>query len=279
MVADSPLPRSDSITMTTTGSLTLLGTGTSMGVPMIGCDCEVCRSTNPRNHRTRTGVFVEAPDGNFLIDTPPELRIQLVREQVRMIEAVVFTHGHADHILGLDDLRIFGYKRRAPVPLYCETAVEETLRSVFGYAFTPAEQRTTKHSVPQLEFRRIGLEPFDLLGLPIRPFRITHGDTPVLAFRLGNFAFVTDCKFIPDESWPFLEGLDTLVLDCLWDEPPHPTHFTIPEALEVIERVQPRQAYLTHISHKLEYEATNARLPEGVELSYDGLKIPFEFET
>ncbi len=261
-----------------TGSLTLLGTGTSMGVPMIGCDCAVCRSTNPRNNRTRTGVLVEAPEGNFLIDTPPELRIQLVRERVMMIEAVVFTHAHADHILGLDDLRIFGYKRKAAVPLYCEAAVEETLRSVFGYAFTPPEQRTHMHSVPQLEFSRIGLEPFTLLGLPIRPFRISHGGTPVLAFRLGNFAFCTDCKFIPDESWPFLENLDTLVLDCLWDEPQHPTHLTIAEALEVVERVKPQRTYFTHVSHKLEYEATNARLPDGVELAYDGQKIAFEFE-
>ncbi|MGE0379121.1 MAG: MBL fold metallo-hydrolase [Planctomycetaceae bacterium] len=260
--------------MSTTGTLTLLGTGTSMGVPVIGCDCDVCRSTKPRNQRTRTGVLVEVPEGNFLIDTPPELRIQLIREQVHRIDAAVYTHAHADHILGLDDLRIFGYKQHAPVPLYCEAVVEDALRSVFSYAFVPPEDRTHQHSVPRLEFRRIRVEPFDLLGLTIRPFRITHGGTPVLAFRLGNVAFCTDCKFIPEESWPLLKDLDVLILDCLWDDP-HPTHFNVAEALAVVDRVKPGRTYFTHVSHKLEYEATNARLPAGVELAYDGLKIPF----
>lgn len=263
--------------MAATGTLTLLGTGTSMGVPVIACDCDVCRSTNPRNQRTRTGVYVEVPQGNFLIDTPPELRIQLVREGVHQIEAVVYTHAHADHILGLDDLRIFGYKRKAPVPLYCEANVEEALRAVFSYAFLPPGETASQHSVPRLEFRRIGVEPFELLGMTIRPFRISHGGTPVLAFRLGNVAFCTDCKLIPEESWPLLDDLDVLILDCLWDDP-HPTHLNVAEALAVVDRVQPRRTYFTHVSHKLEYEATNARLPEGVELAYDGLKIPFTFE-
>lgn len=249
--------------------LTLLGTGTSMGVPMIGCDCDVCRSDNPKNRRTRTGVLVEGPSGNFLIDTPPELRLQLTRQRVEMVEAVVFTHPHADHILGLDDLRIFGYKRKAPVPLYCEEPVETALRQVFYYAF--AEQKSL-HSSPQLEFRRLGTEPIDLCGLTVQPFRVWHGDTPVLAFRINDVAFVTDCKRIPDESWPLLEGLDVLVVDALWDEP-HPTHFNVTEALEVIERVRPQRSYLTHVSHRLEYDATNARLPAGVELSYDGLRL------
>ena len=252
-------------------ALTLLGTGTSMGVPMIACDCAICRSTNPKNHRTRTGVFVQAPDGNFLIDTSPELRLQLIREDVQMIEAVVYTHAHADHILGLDDLRIFGFKRKAPVPLYCEEPVEQTLRRQFFYAFDEHE-KASLHSTPQLEFRRIGTEPFPLCGLTVRPFRIWHGDTPVLAYRLNDVAFVTDCKVIPDESWPLLEGLDTLIIDALWEEV-HPTHFNVEEALAVIKRVKPRRAYLTHVSHRLEYDATNARLPPGVELSYDGLKI------
>lgn len=253
-------------------SLTLLGTGTSMGVPMIGCDCAVCRSTNPRNHRMRTGVLVEAAAGNFLIDTPPELRLQLIRERVEMIEAVLYTHAHADHILGLDDLRIFGFKRKASVPLYCEAAVEETLRRQFCYAFDE-EELASLHSSPQLTFRRLGTEPIELCGLTIRPFRVWHGETPVLAFRINDVAFVTDCKRIPEESWPLLEGLETLVIDALWEEV-HPTHFNVEEALAVIERVQPQRAYFTHVSHRLEYETTNARLPAGVELSYDGLTIP-----
>lgn len=252
-------------------TMTLLGTGTSMGVPMIGCDCAVCHSENPRNQRTRTGVAISGPDGTLLIDTPPELRLQLIRERIGMVDAVAFTHAHADHILGLDDLRIFGFKRKAPVPLYCEPAVEGTLRRQFFYAFDDRE-RESQHSKPQLEFRQIGDAPFHVCGLEVHPFRVWHGRTPVLAFRINDVAFVTDCKVIPSESWPLLEGLETLIVDALWDEV-HPTHFNVAEALEVIERVKPQRSYLTHVSHRLEYDATNARLPEGVELSYDGLRI------
>ncbi len=258
---------------TTTARMTLLGTGTSMGVPMIGCDCEVCTSTNPRNQRLRTGVLVQAPEGNFLIDTPPELRIQLIRERVDELEAAIFTHAHADHILGLDDLRIFGFKRNAPVRLYCEPAVEKQLRTSFNYAFAPPEERNHQHSLPQLEFCGIAPAPFDLLGLQVRPFRVWHGGTPVLGFRLGNVAFCTDCKRVPDESLPELADLEVLIIDALWWEGEHPTHFNVPEALALIDLVKPRRAYLTHISHRLEHVATNARLPDGVELAYDGLQI------
>jgi phosphoribosyl 1,2-cyclic phosphate phosphodiesterase len=256
------------------GVLTLLGTGTSMGVPMIGCHCEVCTSGNPRNQRTRAGALVRTDRGSFLIDTPPELRIQLLREQVDLIEAAVFTHAHADHILGLDDLRIFGYKLKHAVPLYCEPQVEQSLRTTFAYAFAPGGSGSV-HSRPALEFHSIGPKPFELLGLHVRPFRLLHGGTPVLGFRVGDVAYATDCNEIPDESWPSLEGLEVLILDALWEEP-HPAHFNVSQALQVIERVRPRRAYLTHVSHRLEYEATNARLPPHVQLGYDGLQVPFE---
>ena len=251
--------------------LTLLGTGTSMGVPMIGCRCEVCTSTNPRNSRTRAGALVSAKDGSFLIDTPPELRLQLIREQVELVGAVIFTHAHADHILGLDDLRIFGYKLKRPVLLYCEPDVEQTLRSMFAYAFQPRPEGDV-HSRPQLEFVTIGVEPFEVLGTRVQPFRLLHGNTPVLGFRIGDVAYATDCNEIPEESWPYLQGLDTLVLDALWEEP-HPAHFNVSQAVEVIEKVRPRRAFLTHVSHRLDYEKTNARLPANVELAYDGLKV------
>lgn len=250
---------------------TLLGTGTSMGVPMIGCRCSVCTSANPYNQRTRAGACVSTPAGAFLIDAPPELRLQLIREQIDLVEAVVFTHAHADHIMGLDDVRIFGFKLQRPVRLYCEADVEQVLRRVYSYAFDHRPDEL--HSRPQLEFVRIGVEPFEVLGALVRPFRLLHGRTPVLGFRIGDVAYATDCNAIPDESWPLLQGLDTLVLDALWDEP-HPTHFNVRQALDVIERVRPRQAFLTHVSHRLDYDATNARLPPHVKLAHDGLRLP-----
>ncbi len=257
-----------------TARMTLLGTGTSMGVPMIGCKCAVCTSEDPRNQRTRTGVLVETAGGNFLIDTPQELRIQLIREHVEELEAALFTHAHADHIFGLDDLRIFGFKRNSPVTLYCEAPVEQQLRTSFNYAFAPPEERNHQHSLPQLCFRRIGPEPFELLGVRILPFRVWHGATAVLGFRIGDVAFCTDCKRVPEESLPALANLRVLVIDALWWEGEHPTHFNVPEALELIAQVRPQQAYLTHISHRLDHAKTNARLPAGVELAYDGLQIP-----
>ena len=254
--------------------LILLGTGTSVGVPMIGCDCEVCTSTNPRNQRTRSGVAVEAPAGTFLIDTPPELRLQLVREKIPLIRAAIYTHSHADHIFGLDDLRICGHRLDAPVLLYCERETEMQIRTSFGYAFSKPSPNVHKFAVPRLEFRQIGLEPFDVLGVTLQPIRLWHGHLPVLGFRIGDVAFCTDVSRIPDETWPFLKDLDVLVLDALREEP-HPTHFGLGQALEVVERLKPRRAYFTHVSHQLDYETTNARLPDGVELAYDGLRIRY----
>lgn len=254
--------------------LTLLGTGTSTGVPVVGCDCKVCTSTNPLNQRTRTGVLVRAPGGNFLIDTPPELRLQLLRAKVDRIHAAIFTHSHADHIFGLDDLRIFGHYLDAAIPLYCEENVERQLRTSFNYAFAPPSPNAHKFAIPRLRFERIGLQPFELSGVAVRPLRLLHGKLPVLGFRINDVAYCTDCSQIPDESWPLLEGLDVLVLDALRDSP-HSTHFSIDESLEVVEKLKPRQAYFTHISHWLDHDATNARLPAGVELAYDGLTISY----
>ena len=254
--------------------LILLGTGTSHGVPVIGCHCEVCESTDPRNNRTRTGVAIQTEQGVLLIDTSPELRIQLLRERIDVAHAVIFTHGHADHIFGLDDLRLFGYRIERAVPLYCEEIVEQQIRAAFSYAFAPPSADLHHGAIPLLELRRVGLEPFNVLGQTIQPIRLLHGRLPVLGYRIANVAFCTDVSFIPDESWPLLEGLDVLIIDAL-REKPHATHFGIPQALEVVERVRPKQTYLTHVSHHLEYTATNARLPAGVELSYDGLRVPY----
>lgn len=219
-------------------------------------------------------MAVRTPEGVFLIDTSPELRIQLLRERIDVAHAVVYTHSHADHLFGLDDLRLFGYRLKAPVPLYCEEIVENQIRASYSYAFAPPDPDLHHGAIPQLEFRRIGLAPFELLGIKVQPIRLMHGKLPVLGFRVGNVAFCTDVSFIPDESWPLLEDLDVLIIDALRDEP-HATHFGIPQALAAIERVKPKRAYLTHVSHYLEYTETNARLPVGVELSYDGLRIPY----
>jgi len=259
------------------GEMILLGTGTSHGVPIIGCHCAVCQSTNPRNHRTRTGVAVRAPEGMFLIDTPPELRLQLLREKIELIHAVVYTHSHADHLFGLDDLRLFGYRLQHAVPLYCEETVEHQIRAAYSYAFVEPDPELHHGALPQLELLRIGPEPLELLGMPIQPIRLMHGKLPVLGYRMGDVAFCTDVSFIPEASWPLLADLEVLIIDALREEG-HATHFGIQEALQVIDRVRPRRAYLTHVSHHLEYEATNARLPDHVELAYDGLRIPFHVE-
>ncbi|HVW03340.1 MAG TPA: MBL fold metallo-hydrolase [Planctomycetaceae bacterium] len=260
--------------MTDTREFIILGSGTSHGVPMIGCHCEVCESKNPRNNRTRTGALVQTAEGNLLIDTPPELRIQLIRERIDRVHATLFTHSHADHLFGLDDLRLFGYYLQRPVPLLCEENVEQQIRTSYGYAFTDPWPNAHPGAIPMLEFSRISTSPFEVLGQPVQPIRLWHGKLPVLGFRFNDLAFCTDVSSIPDESWPLLEGLDTLIIDAL-REKPHPTHFSVDQALEVIGRVKPRRAYLTHISHTLEHDATNARLPLGVELAYDGLRIPY----
>lgn len=252
-------------------SLVVMGTGTSVGVPVAGCECSVCLSANPKNKRSRCGVLVRAPGGDFVIDTPPELRLQLVDARCRLVHAAVYTHSHADHIMGLDDLRIFGFRLDANIPLYCEPNVEQQLRQSFNYAFSDTEQ-SHKYAVPRLEFVTIDDRPFELLGLEVLPLRLMHGKLPILGFRIGDVAFCTDVSSIPAESYQRLEGVRVLVLDTL-REKPHPTHLSLPQALKVIRRVAPEQAYLTHLSHEFDYETTNRRLPENVELAFDGLEI------
>ncbi len=250
----------------------LLGTGTSVGVPAIGCGCAVCTSDNPRNNRTRCAAILGLPEGNLLIDTPPDLRHQLLREGIGVVHAVLFTHEHADHIFGLDDLRLFPFYLGHPVPLYCEERVEQRIRHSFDYAFSNIEP-THAGAAPQLAFRRITCEPFDLLGQRIAPFRLLHGPRyEVLGFRFGNVAYCTDTNGIPPESMQQLEGLDVLILDALRSRP-HVTHFSLDEAIAVAEQLKPKRTFFTHTSHELEYATTNSALPDGMELAYDGQRI------
>ncbi|WP_199756772.1 MBL fold metallo-hydrolase [Tautonia sociabilis] len=255
--------------------LIVLGSGTSTGVPVLGCDCPVCRSDDPRNARTRPSVLLRLPAGDLLIDTTPELRLQLLRQRVAGAHAILYTHAHADHLFGLDDARLFPKVTGGPVPIYCEQEVEEAIRRAFSYAFDERVRRLPSGGVPQVEFRRIAPgEPFEVLGERITPMRLEHGRFRVLGFRLGGLAYCTDVSKIPEESWPMLEGLETLLIDALRPEP-HPTHFSLDEALEVIARLRPRRAYLTHLSHFYDHGPVEARLPPGVFLAYDGLTIAF----
>jgi phosphoribosyl 1,2-cyclic phosphate phosphodiesterase len=250
--------------------ITFLGTGTSHGVPMIGCDCATCRSADPRDARLRASLYVEADGGEaLLVDAGPDLRAQALQANIRRVDAVILTHGHADHILGIDELRRFNALQRRPMPCYGDAATLYDVERMFAYVF---DTKTPKGGgLPDLELVRID-GPFTVGAQPVVPVPIFHGQRPILGLRLGRFAYLTDCSRIPDESWTLLEGLEVVVLDAL-RERPHPTHFTIDEAVETARRIGAPRSYFTHMCHDLGHAATNARLPPGMELAYDGLVI------
>jgi phosphoribosyl 1,2-cyclic phosphate phosphodiesterase len=215
------------------------------------------------------------PAGNLLIDTTPEMRIQLLRERVRRVHAIAFTHHHADHLFGLDDARLFPKWIGGPVPVFCEQETEDCIKRVFSYAFRDGTQDWPAGFVPKVQFVRVRPgAAFEVLGQQVLPIRLEHGSSPVLGFRVGDLAYCTDVSRIPDESWGLLEGLDTLILDALRFEP-HPTHFSLREALALTERLKPRRALFTHLSHGFDHAAVEARLPPGVGLAYDGLTVEF----
>jgi phosphoribosyl 1,2-cyclic phosphate phosphodiesterase len=254
----------------------ILGCGTSVGVPMIGCDCRVCTSPDPKNHRTRASALIRLPAGNVVIDTGPEFRLQLVREKVPLVHAVLYTHYHADHLFGLDDARQFPRKLNGPLPLYCTDETEEVVRQVFGYAFHPQAADLPAGVLPKLQFHRIRpAEPFEVLGQTVTPIPFQHSRFNVLGFRIGDVAYCTDVSHVPDASWPRLEGLDVLVIDALKPGHPHPAHLSVEQAVAVAERVRPRRTILTHMSHEIEYDAARRTLPAGVEPAYDGLRFDF----
>ena len=254
------------------GQLVFLGTGTSVGVPCIGCACATCASNNPKNKRTRCSLVLGLPEGNLLIDTTPDLRMQLLREQIGIVDTVLYTHDHADHVFGLDDERFFPHYLGHALPVYCEDFVESRIRKSFDYAFTEVNHGYGG-GVPQLDMRRIRAgETFTLLGQSIQCFRLWHGKFRVLGFRIGNIAYCTDTNGIPPESISQLEGLDVLILDALRPRA-HVSHYSLDQAVEVARRLQPKRTYFTHMCHDLEHEATNAALPAGMELAYDGLRL------
>ncbi len=272
LCAGSVLPKPP-VTENVSGQFVFLGTGTSHGVPLIGCGCETCTSSNPKNRRTRCAAVLGLPQGNLLIDSPPELRIQLIRERIGLIHAVLYTHAHADHLFGLDDLRVFPRYLGHDLPVYCEQQVEAHIRRSFSYAFDPATRRFPAGGVPRLAFRRITTEPFDVLGARVVPVRLKHGRCRVLGFRFGGLAYCTDTQEIPPAGISLLADLDVLILDCLRREP-HATHLSLDEAIDVATRLAPKRTLLTHLSHRLEHEATRGELPPDIDLAYDGLRIP-----
>jgi phosphoribosyl 1,2-cyclic phosphate phosphodiesterase len=262
--------------MRAAGRVTFLGSGTSHGVPVIGCDCAVCHSTDPHDKRLRPSIFIEiAAHANLLIDTTPDFRQQALRANIRRIDAVLLTHAHADHILGFDELRRFNTLQNGVIPCYANGFCFEILKRTFYYVFDGVTR--LGGGIPEVEVHEVETEPFVAAGVRILPIPLWHGPMPILGYRIGNFAYLTDCNRIPDESWPSLREVDTLVIDALRNEP-HTTHFTVAEALEAIGRIAPRRAYLTHMTHDLGHVATSARLPAGVELAYDGLTLDVQVD-
>ncbi len=249
--------------------ITFLGTGTSHGIPMIGCFCPVCTSEDSRDVRTRCSVLVEVPQGNIIIDTPPEFRLQCIAHRVTRVDAVLFTHAHADHIFGLDDIRRFCFMQSGPIPCYGSEKTIRSLQKVFSYAFSdPAETYSERPRLVPM----VVSGPFSLLDRTVSPLPLAHGRDTVFGFRFGNWAYCTDCSGIPPETAEQLHGLDLLILDGL-RYTPHPTHFNVDQALAQIERLGPRTAYLTHIAHEIRHAELAPRLPENVHLPYDGLQL------
>ena len=248
-----------------------LGTGTSHGVPMIGCDCGVCRSSDPRDTRLRPSIYLTYDDGTrVLVDTTPDLRTQALTHNIRRVDAVLYTHTHADHILGLDELRRFNHMTGRPVPLFGDAFSLSELRRTFAYAFETGGHKGG--GVPQLQLWTLSGGALAIGRQEIVPVPVNHGHRMILGFRFGRFAYLTDCNGIPASSMALLAGLDVLVLDALRYRP-HPTHFTVPEALAVAEAVGARQTYLTHLCHEVPHAATCASLPDSVTLAYDGLQL------
>jgi phosphoribosyl 1,2-cyclic phosphate phosphodiesterase len=252
--------------------LTVLGSGTSMGVPTIGCDCAVCHSSDPHDRRTRPSIMIEYAGKVVLIDTTPDFREQAIREHIRHIDAVLYTHTHADHILGIDDLRPLSFRHKpGKLPLYARPEAADFIRTMFRYIF---DDDYKFGGLPRVELKLID-GPVKLFGAQFDPVPVIHGDTEIYGFRFGAAAYLTDHSYIPEASFERLRDLDILFLDALRHKP-HPTHSTVENSLRIVERVKPKRAFFTHICHDLPHEETNSLLPPQVRLSYDGMKLEFE---
>ncbi|RPI67746.1 MAG: MBL fold metallo-hydrolase [Ignavibacteriae bacterium] len=250
---------------------TVLGSGTSTGVPNVGCDCDVCTSSDVRDSRLRTSLLIESDHTTVLIDTSSDFRQQMLRHRVMKIDGVVFTHHHFDHIGGFDDIRPYNFNVGAPMPIHAMQETLDVLEYTFPYAFGKVPSSGT--SVPSVDVRIIDRDPFTIGDITLQPIPLYHGSSlRVNGYRMNNVAYCTDTNLIPVPSMELLKGLDVLILDGLrWE--PHPTHFTIGDALRVVEQLQPKTTYLTHIAHQIKHADTEAQLPNNVFLAYDGLVV------
>jgi phosphoribosyl 1,2-cyclic phosphate phosphodiesterase len=251
-------------------SILVLGSGTSVGVPMIGCHCKVCQSSDPRDKRLRPSVLLRLGSARVLIDTSPDFRYQALHFGIERLDAILYTHAHADHILGLDDVRPFNFMQQQEIPLYAAADAWDVIERTFRYVF---DSTPTESSRPRLRPNIFDLDPFWVAGVKFVPVRVSHGKGTVHGFRFGDCAYLTDHSSIPPESLEKLFGLDVLFLDALRNNP-HPTHSTVEESLRTVDLLKPRRAFFTHISHDLLHASVEARLPSGVHIAYDGLEIP-----
>lgn len=252
-------------------TLTVLGSGTSMGVPTIGCTCRVCTSADPHDRRTRPSVMVEWGESRVVIDTTPDFREQALREKIRHVDAVIYTHAHADHILGLDDLRPLTFHRGGKLSLFAQPATAKVLRRMFAYIFEGDYKYGAIAEVDLQEFEG----PLEVNGLRFTPIPVMHGDALIHGYRFGEAAYLTDFSTIPEESMAMLEGLDVLFLDALRHRP-HATHSTVDNSVKLARQLKAKRTFFTHISHDLPHGETNQSLPESVRLSHDGLRLEFE---
>jgi phosphoribosyl 1,2-cyclic phosphate phosphodiesterase len=251
--------------------ITFLGTGTSQGIPVIACECAVCRSNDQHDKRLRTSVWIQANGKSFVIDTGPDFRQQMLRADVKELDAAIFTHQHKDHTAGLDDIRAFNHRQQKDIPLYGRLEVLKQIQNEFAYAFS--EKRYP--GVPHFELHTIENKPFEIEGVQFIPIEVMHHKLAVYGYRIGDFTYITDANFISEEEQQKIKGSQVLVLDTLQKEP-HLSHFTLAQALELIDKLEVPQAYLTHISHKLGlHAAVESELPPTVKLAYDGLVLDF----